>query len=221
VSISDATVTEGNAGMVNATFTVSLSAMSAVDVTVHYQTADLSAAAGSDYQAASGTLTFAPGETSKTLTVLVNGDRSGEPNETFVVTLSSPTNATIVDGQGIGTVLDNEPRISINNVSLSEGDKKKSTTYTYTVRLSAAYDQAVTVKYATANGTATAGSDYTARSGTITFAAGETVKMISVTVNGDKATEANETFFVDLFGASGNALIALPRGMGTILNDDR
>jgi hypothetical protein len=111
------------------------------------------------------------------------------------------------------------PRITINDVSKAEG--KGNTSFTFTVSLSAAYDQPVTVSYRTVNGTATAGSDYTSKSGTITFAAGETVKTISVTVKGDKAREANETFFVDLFGASGNALIALPRGIGTILNDDR
>ena len=102
LTIGDVTVTEGHAGTQSATFTVTLSAASDQPVTVAYATADGTATAGSDYQAASGTLTFAPGETSKTITVLVNGDRLGEPNETFLVNLSGPTNATIADGQGVG-----------------------------------------------------------------------------------------------------------------------
>jgi hypothetical protein len=222
VFISDApAVTEGNTGTLDASFTVSLSSPSAADVTVQYATANLTATAGSDYTAASGTVTIPAGQTSKTFTVAIRGDRVAEQAETFAVNLGAPTNASIADGQGIGTILDNEPRISINNVSLAEGGNNKTTTFTFTIRLSAAYDQAVTVNYATAAGTATAGSDYTSKSGAVTFAAGETVKTITVAVKGDKAREANETFFVDLFGASGNALIALPRGIGTILNDDR
>jgi len=79
----------------------------------------------------------------------------------------------------------------------------------------------VTVNYATANGTATAGGDYLAKTGSVTFAPGETIKTITIVVNGDKTRESNETFFVDLFGPSSNALISTARGVGTILNDDR
>ena len=96
---------------------MSLSAAYGQAVTVHYATADGTATAGSDYQAASGTLTFAAGQTSQTITVLVNGDRLAEPTETFFVNLSDPTNAFIADGQGVGTILDDEPRISINDVT--------------------------------------------------------------------------------------------------------
>src|SRR6185436_19975209 len=89
---------------------------------VSYATPDSSATAGSDYQAASGTLTIPAGQTTGTITVLVNGDRLAEPNESFFVNLSSATNATIVDGQGVGTVLDDEPRISINDVRTKESN---------------------------------------------------------------------------------------------------
>jgi hypothetical protein len=105
-------------------------------------------------------------------------------------------------------------------VSKSEGNGK-TTTFTFTVSLSAAYDQAVTVNYRTANGTATAGSDYQAKSGSVTFAPGETIKTITIVVNGDKSRESNETFFADLFGPSSNALVSVARGTGTIFNDDR
>src|SRR5204863_3823937 len=113
ISIADApAVTEGNAGTAPAAFTVTLSAASNQTVTVAYATGNGTATAGSDYQAASGTLTFAPGETSKTITILVNGDRLPEPNETFYVNLSAATNAGIAAGQGVGNIADDEPRSS-------------------------------------------------------------------------------------------------------------
>src|SRR5262249_33522903 len=110
VSVRDAAVTEGHAGTVNATFTLTLSHASNADVTVHYARADGTAAAGSDYTAASGVVTIPAGQLSATFTVAVKGDRLGEANETFAVNLSAATGATIGDGQGIGTILDDEPR---------------------------------------------------------------------------------------------------------------
>ena len=124
LTINNVSVTEGHTRHRPATFTVTLSAASTQTVTVAYATGNGTATAGSDYQAASGTLTFAPGETSKTITVLVNGDRLAEPNETFVVNLSSATNATIADGQGVGTIVDDEPRISISDVTQAEGQEE-------------------------------------------------------------------------------------------------
>src|SRR5262249_39441562 len=153
---------------------VTLSARSTETITVAYATGDGTATAGSDYQAASGTLTFAPGETRKTVTVPVKGDRVGEPNETFLVTLSSPTHANIGDSQGVGTIVDDEPRVTIDSVYAYEGRKGRSTLFTFTVTLSAPYDQAVTTSFRTADGTATASSgDYVAKTGTVTFAPGE------------------------------------------------
>lgn len=221
VSVGDATVTEGNTGTVNATFTVTLSRASNVNVTVAYATGNGGATAGSDYRAASGTLTFAPGETTRTITVPVIGDRTGEPDETFVVNLSGPTNATIADGQGVGTIADDEPRIGISDVTRSEGKKNQTALFTFTVTLSAAYDQPVTMSFGTLNGTATTGdSDYVARAGTLTFAPGETTKTITIEVKGDSRREADEYFYLDLSGNSGNSLFKKRRGIGTILNDD-
>src|SRR5439155_16330848 len=121
-SVNDVTVTEGNTGTVNATFTLSLSYASDQAVTVHYATADGTATAGSDYAAASGDVTFAIGQTSQTITVAVIGDRLAEPTETFAINLSAPTNATIGNGQGIGTIVDDEPYVSINDVTMNEGN---------------------------------------------------------------------------------------------------
>lgn len=222
ITVSDApTITEGNTGTTSATFTVTLSKPSTAAVTVSYATADGTATAGSDYVANTGTLTIPAGQTSGTFTVAVMGDRIADSTtEMFAVQLTSATNATIANGWGNAVIVDDEPRISIGNVSKSEGDRK-TTTFTFTVSLSTAYDQAVTVNYATANGTATAGSDYLAKSGSVTFLPGETIKTITIVVNGDRTRESNETFFVDLFGPSSNAFISTSRGIGTILNDDR
>jgi probable HAF family extracellular repeat protein len=214
-------VIEGNTGTRTATFTVNLSVAGTQTVTVAYATAGGTATAGSDYQAANGTLTFAPGETSKTITVQVVGDRLPESNETFVVNLSGPTNSYIATGQGSGTIVDDEPRIGITDVSKREGKKNQTTQFTFTITLSAAYDQPVTLSFRTANGTATtADNDYVAKTGTITFAPGETQKTITIEVKGDGRKESNEYFYLDLFGNSTNSLFTKNRGIGTILNDD-
>ena len=153
--------------------------------------------------------------------MLVNGDRLPESSETFVVILSSPTNATIADGQGIGTIRDDEPRISITDVSRAEGHTGQTTLFTFTVTLTAAYDQAVTMSFRTQDGTAKkSDKDYVAKSGTLTFAPGETTKTITIEVKGDNKREANEFFYLDLFGNSDNSLFSNTRGVGTILNDD-
>ena len=160
------TVVEGNSGTKSVTFTVTLSAASDAPVTVTYATADGTATlAGGDYRAASGTLTFAPGQTSKTITVLVNGDRLAEADEYFYVNLTGATGAGIANGSGYATIQDDEPRISINSVSVKEGNSGTKL-MTFTVTLSAAYDQAVTVKFATHDDSATvAGNDYMAKTG--------------------------------------------------------
>jgi hypothetical protein len=221
VSVSDAAVTEGNTGTRSATFAVTLSAISEVDVTVHYDTADFDAVAGSDYVAASGDVIIPAGQTSATFVVAVLGDRLPEPTETFAVNLSAAINATIGDGQGVATILDNEPRISISDATKREGRNGKTTLLTFTVTLSAAYDQPVTLSYSTVNGTATTSdNDYVAKSGTLTFLPGETTKTITIEVKGDSKREANETFYLDLFGLSSNALFTKNRGIGAILNDD-
>ncbi len=220
LQIRGVTISEGNTGTVAAQFTVTLSAASTQTVTVAYATADGTATAGSDYQAASGTLTFAPGETSKTVTVLVNGDRLAEQNETFLVTLSAATNANTLGGRAVGTILDDEPRISISDVTRYEGKKGQTTLFTFTVTLSAAYDQPVTMSFKTTDGSAKSGADYTARTGTLTFAPGETTKTITISVIGDSKKEADETFYLDLSGNSMNSLLTKSRGVGTILNDD-
>jgi hypothetical protein len=220
VTINDVTVTEGNTGAVNATFTVTLSAASANNVTVNYATADGTATQPADYQSTSGTVTFIPGDLTKTITVLVNGDTRDEPNETFFVNLSNATNGVIVDNQGQGTINDNDPTpsLSINDVSVAEGDAG-TTPATFTVTLSVASGQTVTVNYATADNSAVAGSDYQSTSGLLTFNPGDTTATVTVLVNGDTTFEPNETFFIGLSSPT-NATISDSQGQGTITNDD-
>jgi hypothetical protein len=234
VTIADTSVLEGNAGTTNAVFTLTLSAPASTPVTVGYRTelhwtVETTPDGGTiirpgatpdlDFQSSTGTVTFAPGETSKTIAILVNGDRNPEPNEPFVVRLLDPVNGFITDGYALGTILDDEPRISISDVTKAEG-KSGKTKFIFTVMLSVAYDQTVTMSYRTVDGAAKAGEDYTAKTGTLTFNPGETTKTITIDVKGDTKKEADETFSLELFGASSNALLLDALGLGTILNDD-
>src|SRR5439155_247965 len=125
----------------------------------------------------------------------------------------------ITDAQGVGAIADDEPRIGISDVTRTEGNTG-TTLFAFTVSLSAAYDAPVTVNFATADGSAAAGSDYQATSGTLTIPAGQTTKTITIVVNGDSKKEADEYFYLDLFGNSSNSLFNKSRGTGTILNDD-
>jgi hypothetical protein len=220
LSMNSVSMNEGNAGTTPFVFTVSLSNPSYQTITVDFTTGGGTATAGSDYQALSSTLTFNPGETAKPITVLVNGDTTDEPDETFNVVLSNATNATIATGTGTGTILNDDlpPSLTISDVTLPEGNSG-TTSFVFTVSLSQASGKSVTVNYTTADGTATAGSDYIANSGTLSFAPGDLSKTITVLVNGDTTVEPDETFFVNLRGAT-NATIAVGTGTGTILNDD-
>ncbi|MEK6335110.1 MAG: Calx-beta domain-containing protein [Acidobacteriota bacterium] len=220
ITVNDVTVTEGNTGTVNAIFTVTLSAISNQTVIVNYATADGTAVAAADYQTQSGVLTFNPGDLTKTITVLVNGDLLDEPSETFLLNLFGVANGVLLDSQGQGTINDNDPApsLSINDVPFAEGDAGV-TPFGFTVSLSAASGRTITVDYATVDNTAVAGFDYQSTSGVLTFQPGETSKQISVLVNGDTEFEPNETFSLVLSSPT-NATISDAQGQGTILNDD-
>jgi hypothetical protein len=225
LSINDpAAVLEGNAGTSPINFTISLNATSLTTVTVRYVTADDSATlANNDYITATGVVTFPPGSTTQPVTITINGDTNGEPTENFFVNLFSPTWATIVDGQGLGTITDDDagglPAVSINDANVSEG-ATGTTVISLTVRLSAASGGTVTVDYATADNTATvADNDYEAKNGQVTFNPGDVNKIVTVLVKGDLKIEGDETFLVNISNASG-AVLADTQALGTILNDD-
>jgi hypothetical protein len=219
LAINDVTRAEGNSGVASFLFAVSLSTASTSPVMVNYATVNGTAAAGSDYTATSGTLTFNPGETRKAVTVFVTGDLTVEPNETFVVNLNGASGASIADGQGRGTILnDDGPTLRINDVTATEGNVGNKN-FVFTVTLSQAATSNVTVNCVTANGTALAGSDYTAGTTALTFTPGQTSKTCTVPVIGNTVVEPNETFFVNLTTAVG-ATIFDGQGLSTILNDD-
>ena len=336
LSVSDATAAEGQAGAAQLSFTVSLSQAATGPVTVDYATANGTATAGQDYTAKTGTITFAAGETTKTIQIAINGDTAVEANETLTLTLSGATGATIADGLATGTIVNDDvttppptptpggtsldydvtsnwgsgftgamvieagsttlngwtaefnasftitniwnaeivshvgdhyvirnaawngkvgagsdvsfgfqatpgstgtmatgfiingiatggpspvlPTLSVSDATVIEGNSGVRD-LAFVVSLSAAATGPVTVAYATANGTATAGSDYAALSGTLTFAAGETSKVVHVQVSGDTAVEANETLTLTLSSPTG-ATIADGSAVGTIVNDD-
>ncbi len=222
IAINNKSVPEGNAGTVDANFTVNLSNPSSFTVTVDYETTDGTAAAGSDYLLISTTtLTFQPGQESNTVTVTVFGDQIDEANETFYVDLSNPGNASINDDRGLGTIFDDDdpPSISIDNITVGEGDASTAAAE-FTVSLSTESGRNVTVDYMTSDGTATAGSDYLLISTTtLTFQPGQESNTVTVTVFDDQIDEANETFYVDLSNP-GNASINDNQGLGTIIDDD-
>src|SRR5262249_35138008 len=150
-----------------------LSAMHGNTITVNYNTAAGSAAATSDYSAASGKLTFARNEQTKYIPVSVNGDRALEADEYFRVNLSAPKGAKVADGAGYVTIGDDEPYVYISDAYGMEGNEG-TTPAEFTIFMNRPYDVPVTVNYATADGSAVAGLDYTATAGTLTFAPGET-----------------------------------------------
>ena len=223
LSIGNAAVTEGDVGTTTATFTLTLSTASGREVDVDYATADATASAGADYQAASGTVAFSPGETTKQIAVTVDGDAVYEGNETFTVGLAAPVNANIVGGSGLGTIADDDagPKLSVDDPAVAEGGSGTSI-LTFTVTMDPSSASAVTVDYATADGTATAGLDYTATSGTLTLAPGETTKTVAVDVAGDSTYEPDETVTLTLSNpAGGGSKIVDAQGTGTIQNDDK
>jgi uncharacterized protein (TIGR03437 family) len=233
VTIDNVMIAEGNAGSAVATFTVSLSKPApAAGVTFDIGTQNDTANAGdNDYVANSLVAqTITAGNTDYTFDVAVNGDMTVEPDETFFVSVSNVTGAILVDGQGVGTIQNDDsapvPNLSINDVTQSETNGG-TTTFTFTVTSSLpAPAGGITFDIATADGTAqddtptSEDNDYIARaSAAQTIIAGNTTYTFEVIVNGDTLVEANETFVVNLTNAS-NATVFDGQGQATIQNDD-
>ncbi len=222
LSVDDPEATENGEGD-PITFTVSLSEPSGRAVKVNYATADLTAEAGKDYTAASGALTFDAGDTSEPVRVGLLDDDDPEDVERFQLVLSRPDNATIADSIGVGTIVDDEGLVRILVDGPDPVREAADASAAFTVRLSRAAEADVTVDYATADVTATAGDDYTAAaSSTLTFAAGDTSKQVSVTVLDDDDEEETETFELVLSNPSTNAAVGAEhdRTVAAILDDD-
>lgn len=205
------------------TITAELSTVSGRAVSVPFSVNGSSTATdSSDYTITSSPLSIPAGSTTADITVTILGDTTDEDNETVIVDMGTPTNAT-ASGNTTHTVTinddDSAPTVSINDISQSEGDSGTST-FQFTVTLSAASGKTIGLDYATQDGTATtADSDYVSTSGSLSFTAGQTSKTIDVTVNGDTDNEGDQDFTVLLNNYS-NLTGTSTTGTGTILNDD-
>ncbi|MEH6519091.1 MAG: retention module-containing protein, partial [Halioglobus sp.] len=212
ISIGDAVVQEGDTAFV----TIALSKSSDEVVTVRFDSFDGTAkVVTGDYDPVTGIVTFAPGQTEVVISIPTNVDDIQEGTEDLTVELSDPSNAEILDGTGVVQIVDDfTPTLSINDVTVTEGQ-----TAVVTVTLSASVDEAVTVNFATANGSAASGADYDATSGTLTFAPGQTVATVSVSTIDDDVEEDTENLVVNLSGAT-NAVVVKSQGVVTILDND-
>ena len=222
-SINDITVNEG-AG--SAIFTVTLSAAVQGGASLQYATVDGTALATSDYTASSGSLTFTGnvGET-KSITVAIIDNAVAEPTETFSIKLSAPTgnNVSIADSEGICSITDNDAAtISLAGFSLTETDASQTANFIATMSAAAQHD--VLLSFSTSDGTALAGSDFTAQTAaSYTIAAGQTSVNIPVTILGDQISEPTETFTGTISINNTNAqqvTLLNPTATATITDDD-
>ena len=222
VRLNNLTVTETN-GNINAAVTVTLSAASGKTVSMTYgTTTGGTATSGADYLGTTGTLSFAPGETSKQFNVTVVGDQMDENDETVALSLSNLSNAASTGNRTSGTLTitddDAPPTVTIDNLTVTEGSF--TTTATFTVHLSSASAKAVTIAYATANGTAVSPSDYLSTSGNLTINPGATTGTVSVTIVGNFTKEPTETFLMRLTSATNGTLAPNTQAVCTILDND-
>ena len=208
LSVADAVATGGADAAL--AFVVALSPAATETVTVDYATHDGTARAGEHYTGQSGTLTFAVGETAKTLSVPITGDGVGG---TLTLALANASGAVLADAAATGTIRSDRPSLSVADAEATEEDAALE----FAVTLDAASTAPVTVDYATSDGTATAGSDYTATQGTLTFAPGETSKTLSVPIADDEVEDGGETLTLTLGNADG-ATLADATATGTIGN---
>ncbi len=219
------TVVEGNAGTTQAVFTVTLSRASTTDVTLGYSTGDAQlnpATPGQDYQpVANGFVTIPAGQTTATISIPVIGDTAFETDERFRVDINAlGEEVEVGNGSAAGIITNDDasPQFSIGDVSVTEG-QGGSTTAVFTVTLGQVSQLPASVNFSTADGTATAGSDYQATAGTITLQPGQTSATVTVTIIGERVVETDETFTVNL-SAPAQASIGDSQGLGTIVNDD-
>jgi len=214
-SVATNLVSEGSGTL---TFTVNRTGTTNNAVSVDFSTTNVTASSATDYSATNGTLSFAPGEISKTFTTDITDDDTQETNETFRVVLSNPTDAHITIGTNTVTIADDDVSavgFTASAVIVSETNG----TLTLTVVRTGATNTTATVDFTTMNVSATAVSDYTATNGTFTFNPGETTNTVSIDILDDSSLETNETFRVRLFNAS-NTSLGIATNTITIDDDD-
>ncbi|HEY8150436.1 MAG TPA: Calx-beta domain-containing protein [Vicinamibacteria bacterium] len=220
LNIGDATVTEGTGGFTQVSFGITLSPPAPQAVTVTWATAPGTATSGADFTSASGGIIFTAGETFKYFGVTITPDALDEGNEIFYANLTGASGASIGKGQGVGTIIDDDPSpvVSIDDAQAAEGNTGNMPA-PVTVRLSTLSGRDVTVAYATSDGTALAGSDYVAASGTVTIPTGVLTASIPLSLAGDVLDEVHEAFLVVL-SSPVNATLGRSVAQVTILDDD-
>lgn len=221
LTVGTPSVAEGDSGTTSLTFDLTLDSAAKADTTVNYATLTTgSATAGTDFAAGIGSVTFAAGETTKQVTVTVNGDTSSEGDETVAVQFTGDNLAAAVTATGTITNDDGAPPIytlTSDAPSVIEGNSGTAN-LVFNLKLDSVPTADVTVNYETlTSGTATAGTDFTASTGTITFTAGSDTATVSIPVIGDTTSESGETVNVKF---SGSQLAGDVTGAGTITNDD-
>lgn len=239
VSIANKTIVEGNSGISQVSMRITLNHPYDDTVSVRYKTANNTATAGSDYTAVNKILKFTPGQSSRTVTIDITGDTTFEANERFRVILLNPVNVIIgsndtatvtitnddeacngIDDNGDGMIDETcIPTVSIANKSIDEGNSD-TTAMTFSITLNHPYKDTVSVRYKTANKTATAGSDYVAVNKLLKLSPGQVRKNATVSVLGDVAVEPNEQFNVILISPVNTVLSSNDTAIGTIRNDD-
>ena len=232
IAATSASKAEGNSGLTDLTFTVSRIGNTTQASTANWAVSGsgTNAASADDFANSilpSGTVNFLANETSKTITVRAKGDSTHEQNETFAVTLSAPSVGTSLGtATAIGTILNDETSLSIAAASAIKAEGNSGlTNYTFTVTRGGNTTQASTANWAVSgSGTTKAvASDFenaTLPTGTVSFAAGEASKTITIKVAGENLVEQDEGFTVTLSAASVGSSISTATATGLILNDD-
>jgi len=223
ITINNATVIEGNTGTTMARFVITLDSKFSQPVKADFLISDLQATSPSDYQAASGQITFLSGTTVTTLNVPVTGDTQVEPEENFLVRLRNPVNGVFARSAALGVILNDDavqaqPKITVSDPFITEGNTGNSTAG-FILSLDSTSTQNISLNFSTANQTAFSPSDYIATAGIVTFAPGTTLRTINVPVVGDVLVEPDETFRLNL-GTPVNATLLKNAGIATIVNDD-
>jgi hypothetical protein len=242
LSISDAFVSEGNDGVRQATFIVTLSGRSSRRVTVRAQTENGTAIAGEDFDAIHQVLTFRSGQTSQQVTVAIRSDTLAEMDEFFDVVLTGARNAHVADARGNAIIQNDDgpvvapppsdcsgnppggamlPTVSVNDVTVAEGDSA-STAAVFTVSISEPVATPVFVRYRLTAGTASPGEDFVPSEAVIVIAEGQTTVQVSVPIRSDVVVEPTETFFIELSPGTYIQPLAFAdaQGQATIVNDD-
>ena len=229
LSINDLSINEGSDGVNIALFTVALSAVATSAVTVNYATTNgtgsSAAVAPNDYTSSSGSLTFTPGQTSKTISVTIIGDTVIEPNETFFVNLSGATNATIADNQGVGTILDDDsapPVVTVVATDPNAAESLAGTTanpgsYTLTRSVVTANPLAVNISM---SGEAINSSDYISIPATVTFAANSSTAIVDLTPIDDTLPEQPEVAILTIVPGTGYTIGTAASATVTIADND-